>query len=243
MGGQSMYNGEAFLFAIYCHKDKTAVQAILKILTAYEGYHIYYDQNIPAGENWRRFVSTHMSESEGVLIFLSEAFMHSKGCQSEMNFIHFLPDINIIPFTLDDKPLTEEMAWLKENHTIKPYRDIDTFLKELERVPTVQKCRKNKTDKTAESPVQNYDAAPSASNTTTPFSAVRNTPGFISMEDFISMTGKPNTVTKIITPTEEKYKILMLGSKVPGKPGGAVVVHCGNFDYAKKISQQRSWTY
>ena len=55
------------------------------------------------------------------------------------------------------------------------------------------------------------------------------------MEDFISMTGKPNTVTKIITPTEEKYKILMLGSKVPGKPGGAVVVHCGNFDYAKKF--------
>jgi len=78
------YEGKRpYLFISYPHKQSDAVIDTIQILHD-QGYRLWYDEGIPAGSDWPANIAQHMRDCEAVICFLSDHFLRSQNCFSEI---------------------------------------------------------------------------------------------------------------------------------------------------------------
>lgn len=78
------YEGKRpYLFISYPHKQSDAVIDTIRILHD-QGYRLWYDEGIPAGSDWPANIAQHMRGCEAVICFLSQHFLNSQNCFSEI---------------------------------------------------------------------------------------------------------------------------------------------------------------
>ena len=79
------YEGdEPFVFVCYSHEDAAAVYPDLAWLHE-QGVNVWYDEGIPAGENWRANIGRALLDASHVLIYLSRSSLLSDHCNREIN--------------------------------------------------------------------------------------------------------------------------------------------------------------
>jgi len=78
------YEGKRpYLFISYPHKQSDEVVDTIRILHNM-GYRLWYDEGIPAGSDWPANIAQHMRSCEAVICFISEHFLGSQNCFSEI---------------------------------------------------------------------------------------------------------------------------------------------------------------
>lgn len=78
------YEGKRpYLFISYPHKQSDEVVDTIRILHD-QGYRLWYDEGIPAGSDWPANIAQHMRDCEAVICFLSNHFLNSHNCFSEI---------------------------------------------------------------------------------------------------------------------------------------------------------------
>lgn len=78
------YEGKRpYLFISYPHKQSDEVVDTIRILHD-QGYRLWYDEGIPAGSDWPANIAQHMRDCEAVICFISQHFLDSQNCFSEI---------------------------------------------------------------------------------------------------------------------------------------------------------------
>jgi len=105
------YEGKRpFLFISYAHRQSDQVVDTVRILHD-KGYRLWYDEGIPAGNDWPATIARHMQSCERVVFFLSERALESPNCFSEMNAA-----------ARQKKPVL--LVWLEETEVPERWREL-----------------------------------------------------------------------------------------------------------------------
>ena len=79
------YEGrKPFIFVSYSHRNSDRVIDTIRIVHE-KMYRLWYDEGIPAGDDWPRYISDHMRDCRMVLFFLSRTALASPNCLSEIS--------------------------------------------------------------------------------------------------------------------------------------------------------------
>lgn len=80
------YEGqEPYLFVSYAHDDAHLVYPIVERLVM-DGYRIWYDDGIHAGEDWTDKVASRLDGSSICVAMLTENYVRSINCRNEMAY-------------------------------------------------------------------------------------------------------------------------------------------------------------
>lgn len=102
------YRGnEAYTFVCYAHDDASVVYPEMQWLNE-RGAHLWYDEGISAGKNWRAEISDSLQQAAHVLFYISKASLASDHCNRETNFA-LDEGIEIIPVYLEETELTPDL--------------------------------------------------------------------------------------------------------------------------------------
>lgn len=78
------YEGKRpYIFISYPHKQSETVVETIRILHE-KRYRLWYDEGIPAGSDWPANIARHMQDCEAVICFISDHFLKSPNCFSEI---------------------------------------------------------------------------------------------------------------------------------------------------------------
>ena len=95
------YEGKRpYLFISYSHRNSQEVLDTIALLHQ-QKVRLWYDEGIPAGNDWPKNIETHMRSSAMVLFFLSKTALASNNCLSEIETAVALKK-PVLYFTLDD---------------------------------------------------------------------------------------------------------------------------------------------
>jgi TIR domain. len=95
------YEGKRpYLFISYSHRNSQEVLETITLLHQRK-VRLWYDEGIPAGNDWPKNIETHMRSSAMVLFFLSKTALASNNCLSEIETAVALKK-PVLYFTLDD---------------------------------------------------------------------------------------------------------------------------------------------
>lgn len=95
------YEGKRpYLFISYSHRNSQEVVETITLLHR-KKVRLWYDEGIPAGNDWPKNIETHMRGSAMVLFFLSKTALLSPNCLSEIETAVSLKK-PVLYFTLDD---------------------------------------------------------------------------------------------------------------------------------------------
>ena len=95
------YEGKRpYLFISYSHRNSQEVLETITLLHR-KKVRLWYDEGIPAGNDWPKNIETHMRCSAMVLFFLSKTALDSPNCLSEIETAVALKK-PVLYFTLDD---------------------------------------------------------------------------------------------------------------------------------------------
>ncbi|MBR4394375.1 MAG: TIR domain-containing protein [Oscillospiraceae bacterium] len=84
--GVRAYTGsKQFLFVSYSHSDAALVYPIIERLVM-DGYRVWYDEGIHAGEDWTEAVADRLEASSICVAMLSENFVSSVNCRNEITY-------------------------------------------------------------------------------------------------------------------------------------------------------------
>ena len=102
------YKGdEPYSFVCYAHADCSLVYPDLAWLNDH-GAHLWYDEGISAGTNWRATIGEALLGADSVLVYLSQASIKSQHCNREINLA--LDEAKrIIPIYLEEVALTPDL--------------------------------------------------------------------------------------------------------------------------------------
>jgi TIR domain-containing protein len=80
------YEGaEPFVFISYKREDLPRIAPLLETVTRW-GYRVWYDQGIPGGVEWDALIEEKVQKSSLLLLFLSQAAVHSKFVRREVKY-------------------------------------------------------------------------------------------------------------------------------------------------------------
>ena len=116
------YEGKRpYLFISYPHRQSDAVIDTISILHE-QGYRLWYDEGIPAGSDWPANIAQHLRDSEAVICFISQHFLQSQNCFSEIRAaVHLKKPILVL--YLDDSVPDEKWQPLLQNCRTIPVLD------------------------------------------------------------------------------------------------------------------------
>lgn len=98
------YEGKhPYLFISYPHKQSDQVIDTIRILHD-QGYRLWYDEGIPAGSDWPANIAQHMRDCEAVICFISDHFLKSQNCFSEVRAAVHLKKPILILYLEDIEP-------------------------------------------------------------------------------------------------------------------------------------------
>ncbi len=94
------YDGpDKYIFVSYHHDDSEKVHEIITAFY-YEGYRLWHDGGIPAGESFLIQLAEKVKGSSAFFCFLSPAYVESPLCMRELNFA-LTVHLNVIPVMLE----------------------------------------------------------------------------------------------------------------------------------------------
>ena len=116
------YEGKRpYLFISYPHKQSDQVIDTIRILHD-QGYRLWYDEGIPAGSDWPANIAQHMRDCEAVICFISDHFLKSQNCFSEVRAAVHLKKPILILYLEDIEP-DERWKPLLQNRPVIPVLD------------------------------------------------------------------------------------------------------------------------
>ncbi|MBO6159506.1 MAG: FHA domain-containing protein [Firmicutes bacterium] len=77
---------EPFLFISYCHANEAFVYPFIERLAA-DGFRLWYDDGIHAGEEWPEVIASHLSDCYACIEILTPEYAQSHNCRNEINFL------------------------------------------------------------------------------------------------------------------------------------------------------------
>lgn len=72
-----------YIFISYSRADNEKMLDTMNVLRE-KNYRLWYDEGIPAGDDWPRYISDHLNSSAAVVFFFSAGSMVSPNCYSEL---------------------------------------------------------------------------------------------------------------------------------------------------------------
>src|SRR5262245_49531758 len=72
------------IFISYSSEDATRVQVLVAALEA-EGWKLFWDQDIPPGEDWESYIGIHLDAARAVIAVWSKHSVKSRYVRSEVN--------------------------------------------------------------------------------------------------------------------------------------------------------------
>jgi len=112
--GFKPYEGKKpYIFISYPHKQSKTVVETIRILHE-KKYRLWYDEGIPAGSDWPANIAQHLQDCQAVICFISEHFLQSPNCFSEIRAAVQLKK-PILAVYLDDSVPTGQWTALLEN--------------------------------------------------------------------------------------------------------------------------------
>jgi uncharacterized protein YjbI with pentapeptide repeats len=122
-----------YFYAIYSRKDIAVVLPIIERLRK-DGYPIWYDDDLVFRLDWQERIAETILKSQGILCFLSEAWMASYSASSELRYAHSLKKICITVQISDTELSAEYQFLLGINQFIRYYSesDFNVFIQRLE---------------------------------------------------------------------------------------------------------------
>ncbi len=123
------YDGKnPYLFVSYSHADSEKAIAAASRLNE-ERFRVWYDEGIPAGDDWPSSVENHLRACGRVLFFRSANSMASENCFSEISTASALQiPITVIP--LDDVETDARWTEVLKNAGVSEEKDIENVLTE-----------------------------------------------------------------------------------------------------------------
>ena len=104
------YEGKRpYLFISYSHRNSQEVLETITLLHQRK-VRLWYDEGIPAGNDWPKNIETHMRCSAMVLFFLSRTALASSNCRSEIETAVALKK-SVLYFALDDSRPEPGSEW------------------------------------------------------------------------------------------------------------------------------------
>lgn len=112
------YEGKRpYLFISYPHKQSGEVIDTIRILHD-QKYRLWYDEGIPAGSDWPANIAQHMRNCDCVICFISDHFLHSQNCFSEIQAAVHLKKPILILYLENVEPDERWKPLLKGHPTI-----------------------------------------------------------------------------------------------------------------------------
>ena len=112
------YEGKRpYLFISYPHKESETVVDTIRILHE-QRYRLWYDEGIPAGSDWPANIARHMQECDAVICFISDHFLKSQNCFSEIRAAVHLRKPILVVYLDDSVPTGAWADLLKDRKTI-----------------------------------------------------------------------------------------------------------------------------
>ncbi len=131
------YNGnEKYIFASYCHRDRTKVYPVLAHLQE-KGCHVWYDSGINPGEDWPEVIAEKLLKSTVFIAFISQNSLMSHNCRKEINFA-ISKQKNILIVFLEEVALTPVMEL--QLSTVQAIKEYDGCGEKLLSAPVMKQC-------------------------------------------------------------------------------------------------------
>ena len=112
------YEGKKpYLFISYPHKESDTVVETIRILHE-KRYRLWYDEGIPAGSDWPANIARHMQDCAAVICFISDHFLKSQNCFSEIRAAVHLKKPMLVVYLDDSVPTGEWQKLLEGCKTI-----------------------------------------------------------------------------------------------------------------------------
>ncbi len=112
------YEGKRpYIFISYPHKESETVVETIRILHE-QRYRLWYDEGIPAGSDWPANIARHMQGCEVVICFISDHFLKSQNCFSEVRAAVHLKKPILVVYLDDSVPTGEWKKLLDGRKTI-----------------------------------------------------------------------------------------------------------------------------
>ena len=112
------YEGKRpYIFISYPHKESETVVQTIRILHE-QRYRLWYDEGIPAGSDWPANIARHMQGCEAVICFISDHFLKSQNCFSEIRAAVHLKKPILVVYLDDSVPTGEWKKLLEGRKTI-----------------------------------------------------------------------------------------------------------------------------
>lgn len=112
------YEGKKpYIFISYPHKESDTVVETIRILHE-KRYRLWYDEGIPAGSDWPANIAQHMHSCEAVICFISDHFLKSQNCFSEIRAAVQLRKPLLVVYLDDSVPTGQWKALLDGCKTI-----------------------------------------------------------------------------------------------------------------------------
>ncbi len=104
----SAYQGdEPYIFVCYAHGDSDVVYPEIAWLHE-KGINLWYDEGIPAGDNWRGAIGDALIQARKMLFYISKRSLESDHCNREIN-LALDEGLDVIPIYLESVDLTSDL--------------------------------------------------------------------------------------------------------------------------------------
>ena len=112
------YEGKKpYLFISYPHKESDTVVETIRVLHD-KRYRLWYDEGIPAGSDWPANIAQHMQDCQAVICFISDHFLKSQNCFSEIRAAVQLKKPMLVVYLDDSVPTGQWKPLLEGRQTI-----------------------------------------------------------------------------------------------------------------------------
>ena len=112
------YEGKKpYIFISYPHKESATVVETIRILHE-KRCRLWYDEGIPAGSDWPGNIARHMQDCSAVICFISDHFLKSQNCFSEVRAAVQLKKPILVVYLDDSVPTGQWKALLEGRKTI-----------------------------------------------------------------------------------------------------------------------------
>ncbi len=140
----SPYAGDQdFIFFSYCHDDAAKVYPVIERLEL-EGFRVWFDDGIHAGEDWPEVIAQHMNRAKVCVAAISKSSAESHNCRNEVNFAisHNIPFLSVI---LEDfrMPLGIQLQLSSTRYLRKYELPEESFYETLLTAPSLALCRES----------------------------------------------------------------------------------------------------
>ena len=138
------YEGKMpYIFVSYPRRDSERVLPVLEAMME-QGYRVWYDAGISAGDNWENSIAEHLDKSAVFMTFISSSALKSKYVLQELRQADHARK-PIVPIILESVEMPPEWHFLIgtiQGIRLSNYDDLGAFIAQINRARVFAACRR-----------------------------------------------------------------------------------------------------